>query len=417
MARSKSTMFTDTMVKKLKPEDAKYSKSQGDGFTIRVWPSGLKTWLYVYTFDTKRREKNLGCYPEVSLDTARGEFEDARRKVRSGIDPMAEKEEAAEERRKAPTVADLCAEYIEKWAKLRKKSWQQDQRTLDVEIVPKWGKRKAKDVRRRDVVLLLEGIAKRAPVMANRTRALLSKLFNFALEREIVEVNPCAGVKSSVKEKAVDRNLSEDEIKEVWKALSTPGALPMSDEISRCLRLILLTGQRPGEVVGMHSRDIDGQWWTIPDTKNGTTHRVFLNVTALALVGEKAGFIFESPRTRKVSESSPMHVNALAHAVRDSIVKPTEGIAPQDLQRKLLMKAWTPHDLRRTTATKLSELGFMDEIIDAVQNHKKRGMVGTYNRNRYDKEKQAALESWARKLAAITTGSEGAKVLPLRRKG
>ena len=191
----------------------------------------------------------------------------------------------------------------------------------------------------------------------------------------------------------------------------------MSDEISRCLRLILLTGQRPGEVVGMHSRDIDGQWWTIPDTKNGTTHRVFLNVTALALVGEKAGFIFESPRTRKVSESSPMHVNALAHAVRDSIVKPTEGIAPQDLQRKLLMNSWTPHDLRRTTATKLSELGFMDEIIDAVQNHKKRGMVGTYNRNRYDKEKQAALESWARKLAAITTGSEGAKVLPLRRKG
>ena len=181
MARSKSTMFTDTMIRKLKPEDKKYTRSEGNGFSLRVWPSGLKTWLYVFAFGEKRREMNLGSYPEVTLEAARGKFEDARRKLKNGIDPMAEMENEAEELRTAPSVAMLADEYIEKWARPNKKSWMGDKRLLDVEVVPKWGKRKAKDVRRREVVLLLEGIAKRAPVMANRTRALLSKLFNFAL--------------------------------------------------------------------------------------------------------------------------------------------------------------------------------------------------------------------------------------------
>jgi len=424
MARSKNMMFTDTMIRKLKPEEKKYLRSEGNGFTLRVMPTGVKTWLYVFIFGEKRREMSLGNYPDVTLETARGKFEDARRKVKNGIDPLAERLSEAEELRKAPTVAMLATEYIEKWALPNKKSWKEDKRTLDIEVIPKWGKRKAKDVRRREVVLLLEGIAKRAPVMANRTRALLSKLFNFALEREIVENNPVTGIKPLVKEKPSERNLSEDEIRKVWQALSTPGVLHISPENARCLKLILLTGQRPGEVITMHSAEIDGQWWTIPEPKNGIAHRVFLTATALELIGDKTGFIFESPRPdTSTQKPKPMHVNALAHAVRLNLEEPgetqeseaqTESIeGTYGLRRKLIMPFWSPHDLRRTMATKLSELGFWDEIIDVVQNHKKRGIVRTYNRNRYDREKQEALEAWERKLLSIIGERDSGKVISL----
>jgi len=417
----KKTIFTDTYIKKLKPVDAKYTRSEGNGFTVRVMPSGVKTFLYLYTINGKRREMALGHYdPDFSDATGRGslavlreKFEDARRKVNKGIDPLEEEEHERRERQLAPTVADLADEYLEKWAKPRKRSWEADKRTLDVEIVPKWAKRKAKEIKRRDVVLLLEEIAKRAPVMANRTRALLSKLFNFALEREIVEVNPCTGVKPAVKEEPTTRSLSEDEIREVWTALETPGVLHVSPEIARCIKLILLTGQRPGEVVGMHTAEIDGAWWTIPAerAKNGREHRVYLTQTAREIIGDTSGLVFESPRGGKA-----IAVNALAHVTRRNVARPTEAPIPSarieetdqeepaTIRRKLIMQPWTPHDLRRTTATKLSELGYTDEIIDAVLNHKKKGIVATYNRNRYDKEKQTALEAWERKLQQIVTG-------------
>ena len=79
------------------------------------------------------------------------------------------------------------------------------------------------------------------------------------------------------------------------------------------------------------------------------------------------------------------------------------------------MEAWTPHDLRRTAATNMSALGFSDEVVDAVLNHVKKGVIAIYNRHRYDKEKKAALESWERKLTSIITGKSG-NVIPMTRK-
>ena len=185
--------FTDRDIASLKPEEKEYWLREGMGFSLRVLPSGEKLWYYIYTFQGRKRFMRLGKgnYPEVSLADARGKFDIAKVKVKNGIDPLSEEQQTEQEHRLASTVALLAKEYIEKWAKPRKRSWEGDQRTLNVEIIPKWGKRKAKDIKRRDVVLLLEEIAERAPIMANRTRALLSKMFNFAIEREIVENNPC----------------------------------------------------------------------------------------------------------------------------------------------------------------------------------------------------------------------------------
>ena len=417
----KVTTFTDTMIKKLKPGANKYVRGEGNGFTIRVMPSGVKTWLYVYAFDDKRRELNLGSYPDVSLETARGRFDEAKKKLKNGIDPVAEKEQAAEGRRSAPTVANLVKEYIEKHAKTHKKSWQEDQRCLEKEVLPLWGTRKAADIKKRDVVLLLEGIVERgAPVMANNTLEKIRKMFNFAVERDILEFTPCYGVKKPTKKEHKDRVLTDKEIVTAWNGLDTAA---MTGEMKRALKLILVTAQRPGEVIGLHSNEIEGDWWTIPAerSKNGKAHRVFLTPTAKELIGDKKGFIFESPRpikrTGQEDTPKPMDVNAVAYAVRRNLEDPKQNgkDAETEVTNKIVMESWTPHDLRRTAATNLSALGYTDEVIDAVLNHVKKGVVAIYNRHKYDLEKQKALESWERKLNSIIHGTEG-KVIPIRSK-
>ena len=84
-------------------------------------------------------------------------------------------------------------------------------------------------------------------------------------------------------------------------------------------------------------------------------------------------------------------------------------------ENRLGIDQFTPHDLRRTAATFMAEMGTMDEVIDAILNHVKQGVIKVYNQYRYDKEKQAALEAWERKLQSILTDTKS-KVVPMRRK-
>ena len=425
----KAIVFTDTMIKKLKPlEEKKYSRSEGNGFTIRVMPSGIKTWLYIYGINDKRREMNLGGYPDVTLETARGKFEDAKKKVKNGIDPMAEKEQAAEERRKAPTVADLVDEYIKKHAMKFKKSWEFDKRLLDKEILPLWGKRKAADIKKRDVTLLLESIVDRGtPAMSNQVLKITRKMFNFAVERDILQHTPFTGVKALAPNNSRERTLTESEIKALYGNIN---AAAISGEIQNALKLVLVTAQRPGEVSGMHTKELDDHWWTIPAdrVKNGKEQRVYLTDMALEIVTESiaqinkareipadkeyTGFIFPCPHRDK---EQTIDSHALPVAVRRNLAWPLADKKGKPLydksgklatENRLGVEHFTPHDLRRTAATFMAQLGFMDEIIDAVLNHVKQGIIKTYNRHDYDKEKQQALEAWERKLKSIIAGKE-----------
>jgi integrase len=410
----KITTFTDTMIRKLKPEEKKYVRGEGNGFTIRVMPSGVKTWLFVYSIDGKRRELNLGSYPDVSLESARRKFEDFRKKVKSGIDPLAEKKQAVNERRLAPTVADLVKEYIEKHAKINKRSWQNDERLLNKEVVAIWGDLKAGDIRKRDVVLLLESILERgSPGMSNQTLKIVRKMFNFAVERDILQHTPCTGVKALAPNNCRERVLNEAEIRAFWTNLD---AGIISDEIKRALKLILVTGQRPGEVIGMRTAEIDGRWWTIPSerAKNGRSHRVYLTDLALGLIGDTDGkdFLFPCPHKDKIKK---IEAHALGVAVRRNLAWPITDSKGKPLfdadgkpatENKLGIDQFTPHDLRRTAATFLAEMGTMDEVIDAVLNHAKQGVIKVYNQYRYDKEKQMALEAWERKLNSIIAGTK-----------
>ena len=437
MARSKNMRFTDFMIKKLKPEDNKYVRSEGNGFTIRVLTSGGKRWLYVYSFAGKRREMNLGGYPEVSLEEARSRFEEARSKVKSGIDPMAELMEAVEARRAAPTVRELCEEYMERHAKRFKKSWKEDLRILNRDVIPAWGPLKAAAVVKRDVLHLLEAIIDRgSPAMANNSFQVIRKMFNFAVERDILSFSPCNGLKLPSPKLARDRALSEKEIRTFWQNLDDCG---MSNELKSSLRLVLVTAQRPGEVVGMHTGEIADGWWNIPGqrAKNGKAHRVPLTRLAMEIIDQSiaeaktalgiapdepySGFIFPSPHPEK---GGPMTGHAMSIAISRNLAWPVTDAKGKPLysadgkpatENRIGIDHFTPHDLRRTAATRMAEAGEMDEVIDAILNHAKQGIIKVYNQYRYDKEKQAALESWARKLESIVTGVKD-NVVPMRRK-
>lgn len=416
-------VFTDTMIRKLKPDTNEYRKSEGNGFTIRVMPSGFKSWLYLYAINGKRRCMGLGQYPEVTLETARDRFEAAKKMVKNGIDPLDAKEEAQEQQRKALTVKQLFDDYLVRHAKLNKResSWREDERLFKVNVEPEWGKRKAEHIKKRDCIELLDKYADR-PALCHNVMKLTRKLFNFAVEKDILEHTPFTGVKVPVELESRERILTDTEIKKLWRTELPKAAI--SDEVKQIIKLLLLTGQRVGEVCGITANEVDGDWWTIPQerSKNGQTHRVYLTDTAIKLLGKPVnGYYFPSPVVKNDSDGKPVfkHIdeNAVAYAIRKNLKdyqprRPIKGErismvqVPED--RKMDIAHFTPHDLRRTFSTSLAKLGFNDEIIDAVMGHKKQGVIKIYNRHKYDAEKRQALQAWETKLLRITRKEEQA---------
>lgn len=416
--------FTDIYIKNLKPEPTKYYKREANGFAVKVWPSGVKTWVYIYTFESKRKEMRLGEYPALKLADARTKYNEAYELHKNGRDPGAEERQQKEERRLADTIEDLVKEYIKKHAKVNKRSWKNDERLLNKEVVPIWGDRKAEDIRKRDVVLLLESIVERgSPAMSNQTLKIVRKMFNFAVERDILQHTPCTGVKALAPNNSRERTLNEAEIKALWANLD---AGIISDEIKRALKLILVTAQRPGEVIGMRAAEIDKRWWTIPSerAKNGRSHRVYLTNLAVSLIGDTKGkdFLFPCPHKKKIKQ---IESHAVGVAVRRNLAWPVTDKNGKPLfdadgnpvtLNKLGIEQFTPHDLRRTAATFLAKMGNMDEVIDAVLNHAKQGVIKVYNQYRYDLEKQKALEAWERKLNSIIDGTKSNVLSIARRK-
>ena len=388
---------------------------------------------FTYTFDGKRRQMNLGSYPDKGLADAKTDYSAAYSILHdknNPRDPQQERDQKhdserqkREEHRLALTVAELITEYIEKHAKPTKRSWSEDKRILNKDALVVWGKRKVADIKKRDIVLLLESIVERgSPGSANNNFKIIRKMFRFAVQRDIIVHSPCDGVVMPAPLNRGERALSETEIKILWHSLDTCNA---SHEIKTAIRLILVTAQRPGEVIGMHTSEIDGHWWTIPAerSKNKMAHRVYLTDTALNLIGaletldtktkemQPKGFIFPCTAIKKVQAMGRLSISqAVARNLASPVLlngKPVFDKKGEPItENKLGVEDFTPHDLRRSAATLMSEIGFMDEVIDAVLNHTKQGIIRTYNLNRYDKEKQQVLETWGCKLDSIITGKE-----------
>lgn len=381
-------MLTDIKIRNLKPKATRYEVWEGRGLGVRVTPAGRKSWVFMYRFEGRARRLTLGHYPTMKLAQARIAHGEALELLDKGIDPGAVTVAANQEAREAPTVETLAQEYIERWAKPRKRTWQEDQRILEREILPSWKRRKAREIRRRDAILLLDNIADRgASTMARRVLEVGRKMFNFGIERDVVEVNPFHMIKAPGEKKQRDRALTRKEIKSFWKALDH---CDMDEATRICFRLLLVTAQRRAEVTEMRWDEIDGDRWTIPAarSKSKRPHAVPLSPLALELLRQArelamgSAYVFPSPR--RDAGDKPMTAATTSRAmVRIRPALEEHGLAHFNV-----------HDLRRTAATHMAELGVSRLVIGKVLNHAESGVTSIYDRHAYDEEKEEALYTW-----------------------
>ena len=429
--------FTDAQIKRLKPTSKRaiIFEHGGRGFGLRIEPSGRKSFFLEYRFGEAEERRNrvltIGKHPTVSLTEARSIASQSLSQIEQDIDPATQKLTKKIADRNALTVGDLVEEYIEKWAKVKKKerSWKEDERLLNKDILPVIGRKKAKDIRRRDIVLLLDAIVERgATITANRVLAVTRKMFNFAVGRDIIDASPCVQIPAPSKENRRERYLSEDEIKVFWEKLDDA---KMSQEIRLALKFLLVTGQRKNEVIGAEWSEFDlkNKWWTIPaeKSKNKLTHRVPLTSTAMEILNElkkitgQYQFVFASPvgHTKRNPERKAGMFPILGSAV-DRALRNNQINNLKTKQKNIFnLDHFTPHDLRRTTASMMTKSGVDRLVLKKILNHADREVTAIYDIYEDDKEKQVAMRTWDRELKQILTSqkrTESKKVLPDKRK-
>ncbi len=405
--------FSDRYVLNLKPKTSRYEvredNAHGVGtLALRVSPNGHKAWQYLYTADGRDRRLTLGAYPAMSVAEAHAACGAAMQAREAGRDPGAIVVAGRAETRKAPTFKDLAEQFMAEHARPNKakKSVANDERTLKHDVLPRLGSHKAEAVDRKDVKAMLQAIVARgAPVQANRTLALVRKIYNWGIGEDLVKQNPCIALKApGGKETQRDRVLSEAELQAFLAAL--PSAAGMAAESKLALRFQVLTAQRCGEVLGLRWADIDlaAGWWTIPaaKAKNRKAHRVPLSPQALdALTVARAlnpdrQTVFPSPRGDK-----PMVETAVARAVHRILDHFTAKGRELFKDDSFVLPAFTPHDLRRTAASQMTGMGIPRLVVSKILNHAEQGVTAIYDRHSYDGEKREALDLWGRKVAGL----------------
>ena len=359
--------------------------SELSGFAIRITRNGARSFILNYRNQAGiQRRLTIGRFPTLSVTAARLRARELKAQVELGGDPL----EAKRTRRGEMSFGELVDLFSKRLLANQNRGYEPE-RLLRRDAIPWFGARaKAVDVRRRDVIRLVQEKAVTAPVAANRLLGAIRRLYNWAIEQDILEANPTTLVKRPAVEKSRDRVLSEDEITEFWDKL--PSTRRMGEAVRVALRLILLTAQRPGEICSMEwdELDLERGWWAIPreKTKGDRAHRVPLNHLALeVLAGWPRG---DGPWVFPSRQGKPLKVLALSQEVR--------------LNRGHFgLPRFTPHDLRRTAASHLGAVGVDRFILGRLLNHSDREVTGIYDRYSYDEQKRQAMEKWSAKLCRI----------------
>ncbi len=392
--------LTQAAVDRLAPPKTgrvEYFDSHLPGFGLRVSDSGAKSWVVLYRIGTPARLRRftigtLAIHPKV--DQARDQARAILQGVARGIDPAEVK--AAEPARAVDTIRTVAAQFIDRYARPKNRSWEGTQSILDRQIVSRWGEREAASITRRDMLDLLDELVDKGnPIAANRALAAARKMFNWAVERDILETSPAANVKAPGKETERDRVLSDEEVTKLWKAAEKTGGIP-----GGFFKTLILTAQRRDEVATMRWADLDleAKVWTIPreDTKGDRAHEVPLSpptievLTALPRTGE---YVFSRIRPRKVSveeKTKPKHRPVSGYSKMKATIAKAAGF-----------NDWRIHDFRRTAGTGMARAGIAVSTISRVLNHKEGGVTKIYNRYSYLDEKRHALETWARKVESL----------------
>ena len=373
--------FSDGFIKRLKPQaERAYAvwDTRQPGLAVVVQPSGHRAFKFVYSFKSRPRWYHIGN-AVIPVADARRLAVGIMLKVVEGKDPAADKKAD-----RGSTFGDLAKAYVDRYAKKKNKSWPQAEKLVGKNLIPKWGKLAANSISRADVKVMMTRIA--SPTVANQTLAAASAIFSWAIRKDMLKVNPCQQVERHATASR-ERILSDSEIPLFWSAF---------DDVfeGTLLKIILLTGQRPGEVRCMRTEHIIDGWWTMPGepvpalhwpgTKNGDTHRVWLPTAAQMLVTEtdETGLIFAGSRSKAINGTK------LAHVMRD-------------ICSKLQVERATPHDLRRTHGTMITRLGFGRDAMNRIQNHKEGGIASVYDRHQYADENKRIMEAVANKIMAL----------------
>jgi integrase len=407
--------LTKEAIADLKVEPGKNERRVFDddlpAFGIRLRATGGRTWFIQYRNAAgKSQYKPLGPVKKLSLARARELAKIDLAKVTLNGDPQ--KEKKLERDRAAQTFDSVTPGFLDhQRAHTKPQSLAQIELHIDEHWAP-FAKKSIHAISSFDVSEQLGKIAaERGPIAANRARATLSSFFGWAMGEGLAAHNPVIGTAKRAKESPRDRVLTDAELVAIWKA-SKDG------DYGRIVQLLILTGQRRDEVGAMSRSEISipDRKWNLPSarTKNSNPHEVPLSDMALGVI--EAALKVEGREERETifgeggkgfagwSKSKAALDERIAKSADNDESKKKKK--KKDEEEETKSAGWRLHDIRRTVATRMADLGVLPHVIEAVLNHisgHKGGIAGVYNRASYAAEKREALNTWATRVAALTT--------------
>jgi integrase len=407
--------FTDALIRGLKAPVSgrtELADSSCRGLCLRVTTTGVKTFAFRYRDRASQRVERVtvGPYPDVSLRDARAKADRLRQQVAAGKNPSAYKRQAL-----TRSFAALAERYLAEHARRHKRSAGKDERNLRLHILPHWRNRDFHTITRADVIALVERlVGAGTPTLANRVQALISTIFNFAIDADLAPANPAMRLRKRGVERVKTRTLTDDEIRLFWRQISEPPVQPI---IALALKLVLAVGVRPGEASGMARSElefVDGRpvSWTIPAARSKSNRAHFVPLAPLASDLIVEALAAGNDPVFTLRRGGYLDGSALATALTRMARAFPEG-EPGAASWK--SDPPTPHDLRRTTATRLSAAGVPAEDVSAILGHVRGDVTGrVYDQHRRAPEKTRALERWSRLLSAIVAGTTAANVVAIR---
>lgn len=401
--------LADKSVKALKPRDERYFvQVEGTpGLMLRVKTGGGVDFVYRYQYRGRRRSMTLGSYPTMTVKQALAKYGKTAEKIEKGIDPLDERAASLQQAAADPTIKEFASRYLENHVqtKLKPKTAAEYRRQFDKYILPHIGSIHLKDIRRAHIKTLVERFAKKTPVMANRVLATIKGLYTYAVQCEVIDFSPAAGITPPGREQVKDRYLDLAEIGRMVKALA---GVPMDSR--DVMLMILFTGQRPGEVGAMRLSQIredegGGKWWEMPagSTKSGRSHRVYLNEQARQVIQVRRddnltnNFLFPS-----MGKTPYMRIDTLRNRVA----------RVQPIMQAADIPWFTAHDLRRTAATGIARLGY-GSVVPDILNHSQQGSVTRRIYDHYSREPEIrrALIAWGNTIQQLINGSGESSVI------
>jgi integrase len=402
--RSNSVRPTQKAVSQLSPnrKSTIYWFDGIKGFGIRVSPKGRKSWIVQYMSNDNSRKVVIGRYPEMSLRQARQVFAEMMLNINLGADPYEEKQELRLKQRNDITVKELLDRYVKHCIQTGKKTYNNEYRAIRNGLGETLLKKRISQITPRDISKIVnEKIANNTPVMAKSFLKYTKRLFNYAASLMLLNQanNPCIGLKANVPNKKRDRHLSPKEIYRFWHNLDS---FPVDRILILALRFLLVTAARTIELRSMRWSDVDliEGVWTIPETKNGRMHRVYLGSLALKILNEAkqytsdAEFVFSCKKYNGRSQAIDNQLKAFK-------VWSLSQVFRRHFNKLNITQRFYPHDLRRTAATLIAGLFGRRDFAAMVLNHTTSDVTGIYDHYTYDREKKIAWDALDKALVLI----------------